>query len=206
MNKRIVFWLIAALTLALAPLNASAILISSTQLTAAELGAVTTQNNPLFDSSSGVVFQNVAGSEVNVRRSPFDTADPDPWNNRAHGLYTSVSGGAAGTYTFDQVQSELSMIWGSPDTYNSLELLLGDSLTPFVIIIPGTTIGAPPAPQLGAWQFTVSDTKFDRVVFKSGQNAFEFANFTTVAVPEPGTLALLGMGLLALAGLRRKLL
>ena len=197
--------LAAAAVIALVPMAASAAtIITSVPMTPQQLGEVTSQPNPLFDVVSGAVLENTEDSVTGLKRSPFDTADPDPNNNAEEGLYTSVGGGAYGIFNFDVVQVAMSMIWGSPDTYNTLTLSLGGN--PVETIIPGSTAGAPDAPQLGAWWFTVTDIRFDSVKFESTTNAFEFANFTTTPIPLPaaGWLLLGGLGALGAVARRKR--
>jgi hypothetical protein len=188
-----------------APHVGAAATVTATQLTPAELGAVVTQPNPSFDATTGTVFQNVAGSVSGVRRSPFDTAT-GPTDNRTEGLYSSVGARSSGTFLFDSLQSAVSLIWGSPDVYNTMSLFLGGTLV--AQVIPGVGDG-PAALQRGAFLVTVSDTAFDRVVISSRGVAFEFANFSTeplavIPLPPAGMLLLAGIGGLALVGRRRR--
>jgi hypothetical protein len=87
------------------------------------------------------------------------------------------------------------LVWqpdsGIPDdgAYDAFALADGASLAdPFTVSFVWLGIGAP-----GAQSFDVYDTAFDTV--ESGQ---------TAPVPEPGTILLVGSGLLGLAGLRKK--
>ena len=200
----------AAAAIALAPVAASSATISSVQMTPEQLGAVTPQDNPLFDPVTivGTVFENTSGSVSGLRRSPFDTAvdgDGEPSPNRTSGQYTSVSAESSASFTYQIVQTALSMIWGSPDTYNILTLSLGGSEV--VTVVPGSTTGAPLAPQLGAWWFTIENVKFDKVTFQSTtNNALEFANYTTTPIPLPaaGWLLLTALGGLGVMARRRK--
>lgn len=180
---------VAAGALALAATTAHSATVVSQELTIAELNAITSTANPLFNTTGGGVLENVTGNVQGLRRSPFagSTQVDDA-------LYTSVGRNSFGIYTFDVVQRGFSMIWGSPDGYNSLLLFLaGDLIETFT---PGIT--DPDATQRGAFSFEVSGVKFDELKFMSGNNAFEFANFKTAPIPLPAGVVLL---LTALGGL-----
>lgn len=149
--------------------------------------------NPVADAKTGAVFENVIGSVGGVRRSPWQ-GSPSVNENDAGSFYTSVSRNSSATYNFGSEQNSVSFVWGSPDSYNDLVISLISSAG--VTIINGTQVQGPVA--IGQVFVTISDVVFDSLVFKSGQNAFEFANLSTTAVPLPAPFAFL---LAALAGL-----
>jgi len=160
-------------------------------------------------STSGSIVNGssiVSGSVSGQYASPYGIVDP--YLTVSH---SSVSVALDGSYDY------YGLYWGSVDTYNYLSFYLGDELV-------HTFGGADLSPLVAngdqtAWTsnrfvnflFTDGD-RFDRVLIGSTGIAFEsdnhaFANTvlasSTVSVPEPGTLALLSVGLLGL-GLRRR--
>ena len=126
-----------------------------------------------------------------------------PWAGPGPAVYSSITGEVS--YTFSGFSNFLSLVWGSPDTYNTLEFHDANGLVETVLggtirgIIPGNGNIANSLVNI-ATQFA-----FNKVVFKSTQAAFEYANLTNMApVPLPaGGLLLLG-GLGGLAALRRR--
>lgn len=158
-------------------------------------------------------YENVTGSVSLIRRSPFDTIA----ELAETGKYHSVQSGWSASYEFDAAQESFSLIWGSPDTYNSLSFFLGAdqidlSVVPGVagMSITGADVALLPLTQpeqVGLANVVFSGFLFDRVVFASTGNAFEFAMVSSTPAPVPlpaaAWMMMAALGGLFAAGRRR---
>ena len=141
-----------------------------------------------------------AGSVTNVSSSPF--AGTGLGSTLSNYLTAEPSDNV--TLTFSGAQSAFNLLWGTVDTFNSLNLELFDGTTLIgTDTVTGSAVaaaaGIPADGTTGAF-VTVSDPTlgvFTSVVATSTTQAFEFVP-GAAAVPEPASLALLGFGLLSL--------
>lgn len=117
-----------------------------------------------------------------------------------------------GTVTLDLGDDHqyFGILWGSVDTYNSLAFYAGDTL---LFTYSGSDVAAIANGDQGAagtyYVNINSDTAFNKVVASSSGYAFEFDNVALAYkpitdVPEPGALALFGLGAIGLAAARRR--
>ncbi|MCW5751262.1 MAG: PEP-CTERM sorting domain-containing protein [Alphaproteobacteria bacterium] len=123
---------------------------------------------------------------------------------------TGATAGAAITIELPFDALYFGLLWGSVDNYNTLSFFDGDTL---VGSITGSDVTASPNGDQGVngtlYVNITSTIAFNKIVATSSQFAFEFDNLAFSErdpndVPEPGTLALLGLGLLGVGALRAR--
>ncbi|MCU0920152.1 MAG: PEP-CTERM sorting domain-containing protein [Burkholderiaceae bacterium] len=130
-------------------------------------------------------------------------------------LSVGISGGQSGPIIVDLATAPADyygFLWGSPDRYNSVEFYDDETL---LKSLSGADVFANPNPAngfQGAFSngqyfnaFAGNAEQITRVVFRSAGNAFETDNHAVMAVPEPGSHALMlaGLGVMGLVARRR---
>jgi hypothetical protein len=157
----------------------------------------------------------VNGAVTNVNAAPFlsgNNGDGFGSPNQANGADTTnylTTGTGSVTLDFGRDLTYLGLLWGSVDNYNTLAFYNGATL---VGSFTGADVLALPNGNQGPGgsvyvNFNDLDGVFTKVVLTSSTNAFEIDNvaINASAVPDSGaTIALLGLGLVGLAAIRRK--
>jgi hypothetical protein len=201
--KKSVIWLAAATIAVLsAPTVASATLLEFTGATGSPLLALTGSGLAGVASLSG---GEVLAASTPTAALPTNTAPPiaTVGNFLAAG---PSDGGIDATLTFTTPTSELSFLWGSPDTFNLLSIVTSSGTFTYTAATAGVT------PPNGNQQFAeyvdfvgTAGTVIDSVTFESTSNAFEVSNFAVSGVPEASTWAMMVLGFLGLGflGYRR---
>ena len=165
--------------------------------------------NPIASGTIGaaVLAQNVTGTIVNDRRSPWDATNSTLNPTAATSLYSAIRSSkkftlASAIFDFTTAQKELSFVWGTPGAQNKIEFFL-NGVSQFVLFGGGAqTLSAGGSNSIFT---TIADLSFDRVVLSADHRALEFANLRTVAIiplPAGGLLLIGAIG--GLAALRRR--
>jgi hypothetical protein len=180
-------------------------------LVASSAGAVivsTDRTQPAYTGLLAAPTSNSAAFRMNFRGSDLSAPAPNartPWEEFA-GLaetayYNSVEAGGFAEYAFGADRTDFSLMWGSPDAYNTLSFL-DDGMEVFSIAGNDAAITGTPG-FVVARQFVnvhISDLVFDTVRFESTSDAFEFANVAPVPLPASAWMfiaAIAGLGWLS---------
>lgn len=207
--------LAAAVGLLAATTSSDAALINIVSQDVTDFAVNPTLSNPGWVSQSGTVAV-VAGSVGSVYRSPFENAATpgSGVGNWASLPYISVQGNSSATFFAGFPANTLTILWGSPDSYNTLAFYATpDGTGPAIATFSGSDLVSPPS-AVGHNLVTFQGATFLSVVLTSQvNNAFEFAgleaSFTREPpgqTPLPGALPLFSAGaaVIGLAGWRKK--
>ncbi len=179
-------------------------------------GAISTSSFNLGGGFGSISFSHSAMSSGDIVRGRLNGQSGDPWaDNTPYLVIPGISQNLSNRLTLNLTgltsqANYFGMYFGSVDNYNHVDFTLSDST---IVALNGSVIASALSAVASGGQFSTNSNVFvdfyslgatiNSITFYSDQRALEVDNFAFGSVPAPGALALLGLGLLGLGGLRR---
>ena len=184
---------------------------------AASAATITVDNTPALDTTAPTAlpasaffdpahkpYTSKGGDIAKISKSPFGDTTTDYFFVDGRERTPKYPANSPAVLLLKSAKGALSLLWGSPDSYNELSFYLKGALqysfNGSVDVNGGTPLNNGPTSFV-----TVSDLKFDEVrFFSNGDNAFEFANVDVAAIPVPAAGLMLLSAIGGLAAARRR--
>ena len=176
----------------LAPSLAIAALFGATTLAKAGTITINLDNNGTYSDSAGSRF-TIGGNITNISSSILDL-DTDSVNTStpSYNAYITVDDGN------NDINQTNTFAWNDEGSPLAPGASTGDLGLFTVTIAPGTPTGE------AQYTFTIFDLNSNNVPVEDGSATFDINVIPATVTPEPGSLVLLGSGLIAMAGFARR--